>query len=210
MLKRCCTSTLWGDRNFRYISIAFIQASPVLLSWICSSVLNLSYVRMLEQPNLVDLFIHSFTPTWLIHLGTMEDTEQDKNCALGYDFEDKETRSQMELIDDLQKLGLSEYLDLPHARSLPPDIRMRYLQCLACCCWRSKHWQKLCSPSRDRNSFLCKWQHVHTLRNGNCTQENIAKYADPDRHLYHSRFWWEHWTKRITTGVASRRVRQSR
>ncbi|KAE8449455.1 hypothetical protein EG329_008063 [Mollisiaceae sp. DMI_Dod_QoI] len=33
--------------------------------------------------------------------------------SFGYDFEDKQTRAQLELIDDLQKLGVSKYLDLP-------------------------------------------------------------------------------------------------
>jgi len=33
---------------------------------------------------------------------------------LGYDFEDTETRLQMELIDELQKLKLQKYIDLPH------------------------------------------------------------------------------------------------
>ncbi|CZR56073.1 uncharacterized protein PAC_05961 [Phialocephala subalpina] len=33
--------------------------------------------------------------------------------SFGYDFEDKQTRAQLQLIDDLQKLGVSKYLDLP-------------------------------------------------------------------------------------------------
>jgi hypothetical protein len=33
---------------------------------------------------------------------------------LGYDFEDSQTRAQMELIDDLQKLGVSNHISLPH------------------------------------------------------------------------------------------------
>jgi RAB protein geranylgeranyltransferase component A len=33
--------------------------------------------------------------------------------SFGYDFEDKQTRQELELIDDLQKLGVSKYLALP-------------------------------------------------------------------------------------------------
>jgi hypothetical protein len=46
------------------------------------------------------------------------DTSFDSNefsagTSLGYDFEDSQTRAQLELIDDLQKLGVSNYLGLP-------------------------------------------------------------------------------------------------
>ena len=37
---------------------------------------------------------------------------------LGYDFEDSQTRAQMELIDDLQKLGVSNHIGLPQVSSL--------------------------------------------------------------------------------------------
>lgn len=33
--------------------------------------------------------------------------------SFGYDFEDSQTRAQLELIDDLHKLGVSNYIDLP-------------------------------------------------------------------------------------------------
>jgi hypothetical protein len=35
------------------------------------------------------------------------------DTSLGYDFEDSQTRAQLELLDDLQKLGVSNYLGLP-------------------------------------------------------------------------------------------------
>lgn len=42
--------------------------------------------------------------------------------AFGYDFEDQQTRLQLELIDDLQKLDVSKSLDLPQVSNpaLPP------------------------------------------------------------------------------------------
>lgn len=43
--------------------------------------------------------------------------------SLGYDFGDKETRLQLELMDDLQKLGVSKYLDLPQVRYRIVDCR---------------------------------------------------------------------------------------
>ncbi|KAE9366660.1 P-loop containing nucleoside triphosphate hydrolase protein [Stipitochalara longipes BDJ] len=39
--------------------------------------------------------------------------ELSPGTPLGYDFEDSQTRAQLELIDDLQKLGVSNYLGLP-------------------------------------------------------------------------------------------------
>ncbi|KAH8802678.1 P-loop containing nucleoside triphosphate hydrolase protein [Xylogone sp. PMI_703] len=38
---------------------------------------------------------------------------QDLQSQVGYDFGDEQTREELELIDDLQKLGLSQYIDLP-------------------------------------------------------------------------------------------------
>lgn len=43
----------------------------------------------------------------------MGSIEQSPSISLGYDFEDSHTRAQLELIDDLRKLGLSNDLDLP-------------------------------------------------------------------------------------------------
>jgi len=40
-------------------------------------------------------------------------TEVSPGNPLGYDFEDSQTRAQMELIDDLQKLGVSNHIGLP-------------------------------------------------------------------------------------------------
>jgi len=44
--------------------------------------------------------------------------EPSSDTPLGYDFEDSQTRAQLELIDDLQKLGVSNYLGLPQVRLL--------------------------------------------------------------------------------------------
>ena len=48
----------------------------------------------------------------------MGSTEDHPNNSLGYDFEDSQTQAQLELIDDLHKLGVSKYLDLPQVRTL--------------------------------------------------------------------------------------------
>jgi hypothetical protein len=42
--------------------------------------------------------------------------ERNSDESLGYDFEDRQTRLQLELMDDLQKLGVSKYLDLPQVK----------------------------------------------------------------------------------------------
>jgi len=42
-------------------------------------------------------------------------SSQVPDINLGYGFEDEQTRQQLELLDDLQKLGVSEYVDLPQA-----------------------------------------------------------------------------------------------
>lgn len=36
--------------------------------------------------------------------------------SIGSDFEDEQTRAQLELIDDLERLGVKSYLDLPQVR----------------------------------------------------------------------------------------------
>ena len=44
--------------------------------------------------------------------------EEIQSESFGYDFEDKQTRQELELIDDLQKLGVSKYLDLPQVSNI--------------------------------------------------------------------------------------------
>lgn len=44
---------------------------------------------------------------------SFSDVEEYPSSTIGYDFENDQTRLQLELMDDLQKLGVSEYLDLP-------------------------------------------------------------------------------------------------
>jgi hypothetical protein len=46
--------------------------------------------------------------------------EENTHFDLGYGFEDDQTRLELELVDDLQKLGVSEYVDLPQASSINP------------------------------------------------------------------------------------------
>ena len=46
-------------------------------------------------------------------------------APLGYDFEDSQTRAQLELIDDLQKLGVSKYLGLPQV-NFPIDSKTNH------------------------------------------------------------------------------------
>lgn len=49
-------------------------------------------------------------------------TDMSPVVSLGYDFEDNETRAQLELIDDLRKLGVSEHIGLPQVSiSLFPE-----------------------------------------------------------------------------------------
>lgn len=45
--------------------------------------------------------------------------ESREDELLGYEFVDKETKMQLELMDDLQKLGISKYLDLPQVGHSP-------------------------------------------------------------------------------------------
>jgi len=44
--------------------------------------------------------------------------ELPSDTPLGYDFEDSQTRAELELIDDLQRLGVSNYLGFPQVRVL--------------------------------------------------------------------------------------------
>lgn len=46
-------------------------------------------------------------------------TDMSTDASLGYDFEDNETRAQLELIDDLRKLGVSDHIGLPQASISP-------------------------------------------------------------------------------------------
>jgi hypothetical protein len=46
-------------------------------------------------------------------------TDMSTDASLGYDFEDSETRAQLELIDDLRKLGVSDHVGLPQASFSP-------------------------------------------------------------------------------------------
>jgi hypothetical protein len=46
--------------------------------------------------------------------------------SFGYDFEDKQTRQELELIDDLQKLGVSKYLDLPQVSNICLSFKKSY------------------------------------------------------------------------------------
>lgn len=43
--------------------------------------------------------------------------------SIGYDFEDQQTRAQLELIDDLKRLGVESYLDLPQVRHIQHQYR---------------------------------------------------------------------------------------
>jgi hypothetical protein len=38
--------------------------------------------------------------------------------SFGYDFEDEQTKQELKLIDDLQNLGVSKYLDLPQVSNI--------------------------------------------------------------------------------------------
>jgi hypothetical protein len=56
-------------------------------------------------------------------------TDMSTDVSLGYDFEDNETRAQLELIDDLRKLGVSDHIGLPQASISPfleSTILIRY------------------------------------------------------------------------------------
>lgn len=48
----------------------------------------------------------------------MGSVETPLDRAFGYDLEDQQTRMQLDLIDDLQKIDVSKSLDLPQVSSL--------------------------------------------------------------------------------------------
>jgi hypothetical protein len=52
--------------------------------------------------------------------------EEIQSESFGYDFEDKQTRQELELIDDLQKLGVSKYLDLPQVSNTCLSFKKTY------------------------------------------------------------------------------------
>jgi hypothetical protein len=52
--------------------------------------------------------------------------EEIQSESFGYDFEDKQTRQELELIDDLQKLGVSKYLDLPQVSNICLSLKKTY------------------------------------------------------------------------------------
>ena len=54
-----------------------------------------------------------------IYIAAMASTDKDQNGSFGYDFEDKQTRLQLELMDQLQRLGISKYIDLPQVTFSP-------------------------------------------------------------------------------------------
>lgn len=58
-------------------------------------------------------------PQYLTSTTARMSLEDTPDIGLGYGFEDDQTRLQLELIDDLQKLGVSEYIYLPQAS--PPS-----------------------------------------------------------------------------------------
>lgn len=52
----------------------------------------------------------------------MGSIDESPSTSFGYDFEDSQTRAELELIDDLHKLGVSNYLDLPQVSYLNLSI----------------------------------------------------------------------------------------
>jgi hypothetical protein len=46
--------------------------------------------------------------------------ETNPDISVGYGFEDEQTLLELELLDDLRKLGVSEYVDLPQASPYYP------------------------------------------------------------------------------------------
>jgi hypothetical protein len=52
----------------------------------------------------------------------MGSIEESPSSSFGYDFEDSQTRAQLELIDDLCKLGVSKYIDLPQVSFLAYNV----------------------------------------------------------------------------------------
>jgi hypothetical protein len=45
--------------------------------------------------------------------------EAQEQASLGYDFSNEQTLAQLRLMDDLQRSGISKYIDLPQVRNLP-------------------------------------------------------------------------------------------
>jgi hypothetical protein len=46
--------------------------------------------------------------------------------SFGYDFEDEQTKQELKLIDDLQNLGVSKYLDLPQVSNICLSFEKTY------------------------------------------------------------------------------------
>ncbi len=116
-------------------------------------------------------------------------TDMSTDASLGYDFEDSETRAQLELIDDLQKLGVSDHIALPQASS-SPSLKSKILIFIACCRRRSEHREKLCPTSCDRNSISYQWWNVHSLCNRNSSSENVFWHGDDSQIWDYTIKWW--------------------
>lgn len=67
--------------------------------------------RIEPSPSKIPNGIHSVKAPY-------SDSKPDEHpeLSIGYDFEDQQTRAQLDLIDDLKKLGVESYLDLPQVR----------------------------------------------------------------------------------------------
>jgi hypothetical protein len=98
-------------------------------------------------------------------MGSVEESPSGSFASFGYDFEDSQTRAELELIDDLHKLGVSKYVELPQVRYFNPSLLPIAYQFSASCCRGSEHRQKLCVTSCYRDSIFYKRQNVHSIRN---------------------------------------------
>jgi hypothetical protein len=70
------------------------------------------------SPSRIEPFLSKMPNGTHIDKESSSDSKPDEHpdLSVGYDLEDQQTRAQLDLIDDLKKLGVESYLDLPHVK----------------------------------------------------------------------------------------------
>ncbi len=99
----------------------------------------------------------------------IQKSEEVSPDSYGYDFEDEQTRKQLELLDDLQKLGVSKYLDLPHVYAFDLFQNSGSDKFIAGSGGWSEYRQELCVASSVGDTIYCWWRNVYPLGNSDGT-----------------------------------------
>jgi len=139
-------------------------------------------------------------------MGSIEEYPGFSSGSIGYDFEDNQTRAQLELIDDLQKLGVSKYVELPQVRRLNLNMLPLAYRFSARCCRGSEHRQKLCSTSCDRDSILYQRQDVHSICNRDCASEDAPEWPNYRWNLHSTWCGWDPGAQKNFVRMASWRI----